>query len=567
MLTKISINNFKTIENAEIELGQNVVFIGPNNSGKTSALQAIALWDTGLKIWLSSKGHDVKVSKRAGVTINKRDLIALSVPDAKLLWKDLHVWDASEEDKIMIQIIAEGINNGEVWRSGFEFYFANPESFYCRPILKNEKDEMIKIPTALADVKVAFLPPMSGLASVEPKIEHGRINVLIGEGQTAQVLRNLCHDVYNANGKTWKMIVDHISSLFGVKLEIPEYIGLRGEITLKYKDQRKNELDISCSGRGLQQTLLLLSYLYSNPGTVVLLDEPDAHLEILRQRHIYRLITEVATEQRCQIIAASHSEVVLNEAVEKDTVIAFVGRPHKINNKGQQVIKSLKEIGFQDYYLAEEKGWVLYMEGTTDLMVLRAMAKKLKHPAEQVIEMPFLHVLGNNVPKNSYNHFFALKEACPDLLGLAIYDKIGFTLEQKEGLTQMMWSKREIENYICNKDVLIEYARGKYEDDIFLHSQSEHRAHIMAETIKEFEDAIQLTKNQSPWDDDFKISDDFLDPLFSKYHEKLGLPANTLRKNAYFELVELLPKEKIHSDIIGTLNLIVEISEKANPSI
>jgi predicted ATPase len=47
VLTKLTIRNFKRFTNAEIELGNPVVFIGPNNSGKTTALQAIALWEVG----------------------------------------------------------------------------------------------------------------------------------------------------------------------------------------------------------------------------------------------------------------------------------------------------------------------------------------------------------------------------------------------------------------------------------------------------------------------------------------------------------------------------------------
>jgi predicted ATP-dependent endonuclease of OLD family len=38
MITKITIKNFKKIEFAEFELGRTVVFVGANNSGKTSAL-------------------------------------------------------------------------------------------------------------------------------------------------------------------------------------------------------------------------------------------------------------------------------------------------------------------------------------------------------------------------------------------------------------------------------------------------------------------------------------------------------------------------------------------------
>ena len=77
-----------------------------------------------------------------------------------------------------------------------------------------------------------------------------------------------------------------------------------------------------------------------------------------------------AQEKHCQVIAASHSEILLNEAADRDVVIAFVGKPHRMDDRGQQVVKSLKEIGFEQYYQAEQTGWVLYLEGSTDLAIL-----------------------------------------------------------------------------------------------------------------------------------------------------------------------------------------------------
>ncbi len=41
-----------------------------------------------------------------------------------------------------------------------------------------------------------------------------------------------------------------------------------------------------------------MAYLMTNPGSVLLLDEPDAHLEILRQSQIYRLLTQVGHANR-----------------------------------------------------------------------------------------------------------------------------------------------------------------------------------------------------------------------------------------------------------------------------
>ena len=43
MLTKLTIRNFKRFGEIEVELGNPVVFVVPNNSGKTSAMQALAL--------------------------------------------------------------------------------------------------------------------------------------------------------------------------------------------------------------------------------------------------------------------------------------------------------------------------------------------------------------------------------------------------------------------------------------------------------------------------------------------------------------------------------------------
>jgi predicted ATPase len=75
MLTKFTVRNFKRFDSVEIELGNPVVFIGPNNSGKTTALQALALWEIGLKRWNEKCKGRQSPNKRSGVTINRRDLI------------------------------------------------------------------------------------------------------------------------------------------------------------------------------------------------------------------------------------------------------------------------------------------------------------------------------------------------------------------------------------------------------------------------------------------------------------------------------------------------------------
>jgi AAA15 family ATPase/GTPase len=91
MLTNIRIKNFKRLRDASFELGKTVVLIGPNNSGKTTALQALALWNIGLKKWNEKRQGKSSSGKRTGVAINRNDLIAVPVSSANLLWNDLHV--------------------------------------------------------------------------------------------------------------------------------------------------------------------------------------------------------------------------------------------------------------------------------------------------------------------------------------------------------------------------------------------------------------------------------------------------------------------------------------------
>lgn len=144
--------------------------------------------------------------------------------------------------------------------------------------------------------------------------------------------------------------------------------------------------------------------------------EPDAHLEILRRRQIYDTLSEVAQRSGAQVIAASHSEVLLNEAALSDVVIAFVGKPHRIDDRGSQAAKALKSIGFEDYCKAEETGWVIYLEGATDLAILQAFARTLGHGAAELLQRPFAHYIGNQ-PNNAWEHFYGVKKAKADLVG------------------------------------------------------------------------------------------------------------------------------------------------------
>ena len=593
MLTKLKARNFKCFEEVEIALGNPVVLIGPNNSGKTTVLQALALWTIGLQRWQEKRSErQSQARKRPGVTINRQDLLTIPHPQANLLWRDLQTRftsrnedDKQETQNIRIELIVSGVDDQDAWECGLEFDYANPESFYCRPLrLDEDGRERMPVPEQAAEVHVAFLPPMSGLAAVETRLDPGALNVRIGEGRTAEVLRNLCYIVSQNKPERWDELTRQIDKLFGVQLNRPRYLEERGEITMKYqqKHSRKKkgkslELDLSSSGRGLQQTLLILVYMYANPGAVVLLDEPDAHLEILRQRQIYTCIKELAEKSNSQIMIASHSEVLLNEAATgQDQIIACVGHPHTLaQGKRNEVLKALTFLGFEDYYQAEQTGWVLYLEGSTDLRILQAFAERLHHiGAQQALARPFVKYVGNTL-KEARRHYYGLKEASSSLRGLALFDHLeedNHVLRNDNGespqgtLQVLMWQRNEIENYFCTREILQAHVGPTAGSQVKLQQltiQAETQRNAMNKAIEEITNALRSLGKGSPWDAKTKASDDVLVPIFKAYSSRLGT-YNEMSKKDLHKLVASIPSpEDIDPEVTTKLDAIAAVAEAA----
>ena len=556
MITKLTVKNFKKLD-ISLDLSSAVVFVGPNNSGKTSALQAITLWDLGLRRWIEARKTS-KAKERLGVTINRRDLFAVPVPSAKQLWWNLHTYEKSQESgkqkKVNIEVRVEGFTKGRNWKFGFEFDYTNAESFYCRLLSDSNPEKESEI---VLDERIGFLPPMSGLSSREDKLEWGSINARIGEGRTAEVMRNLCWQIYSEKPDKWTELAALLKKLFGVEIQAP--INAAGILSMSYREDG-NELDICNAGRGFQQTLLIFSYVYAGHNSVLLLDEPDAHLEIIRQKEIFNLLSDIVKKEHSQLIVATHSEAVLNEAIDKDQVVAFLGKPHTIpTSKRSQLLKSLTQFGFEQYLLAEQKKWVLYVEGATDVAILKAFAGVLNHPVKEYLNEPFVWYMGNQMSKAS-EHFYALQEAVPGLKGLAISDyDANAPIGNERGLEKIVWERKEIENYLPLPEILNDYIAHEMSGDgeslpLF------HNNDVMSQLIQGRIPPVALDDKNDSWWIKTKMSDDFLDIVFGEYFKRMGMPM-LMTKGSYHLLLQFAKPEQIHKEVKEKLDKILALAQ------
>lgn len=302
-------------------------------------MQAIALWHTAFAQWLQKKGGSPEKKKRRGATINRKDLVFLPAMEMNSLW---HYQSIGVKNRNKIQLTVHGREEeNEEWSCGLEINYYNKESFYCRPL-----DKSPFIPEAAKKLNVVLLPPMSGLVNEEPLLEQRRINALLGQGRTAEILRNICYALREKDKQRWEYLCEHIKTLFGADLKDPLIHPGTGLVEISYAETRPDHerkqgrskqvtYDIQSAGHGMQQVMLLLAFLYFNgEGTVLLMDEPDAHLEILQQAEVYKMFREIADSQRSQIIVASHSEKLLNDAARNEAAVSFVGsNPQKLGQR------------------------------------------------------------------------------------------------------------------------------------------------------------------------------------------------------------------------------------------
>jgi len=466
------------------------------------------------------------------------------------------------------------------------------ELVYCKPddaVLAN-----LEFMHYAAQINVELLYPMSGLETEEPILQPGRIDVLLGQGQTAQVLRNLCLMVAKDTPDDWKRIVVLMRRLFNVTLETPQET-TRGAIEMRYKQPDVREaLDVSSSGRGFQQMLLIFAYLYSHKRSVLLVDEPDAHLEILRQKQVYVLLRDIAAENQSQVVMVTHSEVILDEALDNNLTLLMDGKADDLARK-TDIRNSLKHYGAEHYIKARERGYVLYVEGGTDVDMLRALAERLQHPVAQIWDERInSYYVQNNYPDKSLDselerveggfsatprdHFKGLSSLLPQLMGLAILDNDGRDRQGaiEGGLQLSYWRRYEAENYFVTPDVLRRYAQGQYAElelfGGFAFEIDEVLDALVFEKIFQSLDADFQAWKKAPaeaarivWEaktQRIKLST-FAEEFFRKLAERVS-GAMLLKKGELHRLVAIVDPKMITAEVVEKLDLLNHLFESAN---
>lgn len=474
MITKLTLKNFKSIGYQTYEFTNFDLLVGRNNSGKSTILQALAIWQFCVDEFRRSKRSGEK-----GIQIVLPNFTALPVPEFNLLWKDKtdrhwpEIGGKKKQEYILIKIFIEWQrNNGEIGSFGVDLRYHSSQAIYAIP---SGGWKQFRECEATGDLPViAYVPPFSGLEPLEKGADEAAMRQKIGTGQPGSVLRNLLLRVSRDHAEDWKELQEIVKNWFDVELRKPKYDPLKDVyINVEYK-QEKKDYDIISGGSGFHQTLTLLAFLYGYKPTTILLDEPDAHLHVNLQRQIIDIFKEKSQQRNVQFLIATHAEEFVR-GVDVSQIISLLNRIPERIKATPAVIGAMADVSNEEITRVKLAPFIVYLEGETDERIIRAWAVEFKIQKD-IENICFKTMNGGDKEKmkeSADKHFKALQKIVPEVKRLMIFD---FDSDESafhpnaDNPTLFEWKRKNIENYLLVADVWKRAAMqkiGSSQDDIF----------------------------------------------------------------------------------------------------
>ncbi|MGV1791682.1 ATP-dependent nuclease [Rhizobium sp. A37_96] len=492
MIKSIRLTRFKRFSNTTIELHpKGLSFLaGGNNSGKSTLLQAIAVWEFCRFVLEMEKGRESLLPNfpGQGLGLSDDEFSPIAVASLKHLWTNLKSQIAGEEGYSLAIECTWIDRNAAEKRLKLALALTNDRLF-----IKTADTNLTthdKLPS------VAYLPPFAGIVSRENQMSGAERRSMIGRGLAGGVIRNLILDMYKANqrervrlkaGKTkiknsdlaklrredpWEILQATMARIFGTQLDVDPFNELyhsyiRVKCIKGTWDERKftrfpnfQPRDLMAEGSGFLQWLSVYTLALSPNVQTLLLDEPDAHLHPSLQSQLVDALEEIVGMSGKQVLMATHSTEILRWA-DHTKVLAFNGNSARYLAHEEQKISLFIGLG-SDYApkidpLRKSK-CMLIVENDSDARLLKIFAATLnKEWPKGLVIWPWT---GGSAERKQL--FLQLKAEIPDLKALSLRDRDDLELENVDkntlrdksvnnaevNLMLRVWRRRHIESYL-----------------------------------------------------------------------------------------------------------------------
>lgn len=594
-IRKITLHRFKQFKAATIEVQDGLsLLVGSNNSGKSSLLQALATWQFCKTLLEIEKGRSgwLQTKTKAGIGMGIVDFTPLQIPSLNHLWTNLKSYKEKEADGYTLKI-------GVHWRldSGVERHLeiglslVNDRLFIKTTSTNLTAAEIMEEDGSPIDDNVpmiGYLPPFAGITDREGRLTPAMRDRLIGQGLSGGVIRNVLFDLHEENkrkrsklrlGKTkisnsdlkslreqdpWEILLRTIQSTFGTEIKVApfneryhSYLRLecvKGELKdgLFKKFPKYNSRDLMVEGSGFLQWLSVYALALTPAVDVVLLDEPDAHLNATLQKELVAALRKMAETSKKQVLMATHSPELIR-LYEHDKILAFEGQKARYLDDPGGKIRVLAGIGTVHtptlHALMESKR-MLILEAESDARFLQLLAERAEIAWPQNVVLWFW--TGSAAERRKL--FLQLKKEIPDIQAISIRDRddeadetAQASLEDKsnppqgDGFKAMKWRRRHIENYLLC-EAAIARAAAKPEDDVKAYFKDIH--------------GLALPKDTTP--------SDVLIAVRDAHGKEIFMKDNSLKKTFGIkreDVAKALEKKEIAADLLTFFNALLALSK------
>ncbi|MGI2130384.1 AAA family ATPase [Shewanella baltica] len=410
----IELNKFKKFDKINVDLNEFglTLISGVNNSGKTSILHALAVWEYAKILLIKDRGiesllEDYDVDKK-GLGIAPESFSPISIPSLRYLWKDQKII-GSYQLKIKV-----GWKGSESRNLFLELAFTLNGNNFAAKKSNSNLSSTDKIPT------IAYLPPFGGMNENESWLSKADRRKLIGKGQAGSVIRNLLLDLHtaheeiieleknklfpgkkrltkadqeklNAINTEWRQLKEILAEVFHVNLFVHEFDShFHNFISVDVLDLVKNsetqekernlssKRDLMVEGSGFLQWLSVFALALDKNNDVLLLDEPDAHLHSSLQTLLLDKLEKICEGNSKKILMVSHSSDLI-KSIDYQKVLHVENSKAEYLKNNEEKVLVLEGLGSKYFPLLDsiiEYKKVLLVENSSDARILKSLCEK-----------------------------------------------------------------------------------------------------------------------------------------------------------------------------------------------
>ncbi|KQW05601.1 hypothetical protein ASC66_11515 [Leifsonia sp. Root4] len=506
-ITNVTIKRFKQFKDDELELRDGLTIVaGGNNAGKSSLLQALAVWEFCKVATLAEKGAVALTAGglgAQGLGIGDDEFSPINVPTLNHLWTNLRSSKVPDIDpdgytlSIGCRWEGEGDKEGHLQ---FSLSLANDRLFV--KVSDSNLADGDPVPT------IAYLPPFAGISAREERATGAMRRRRVGEGLAGAVLRNLLLDMRLANtrkrdelakGKTrvpekdladlresdpWELLQSTLREIFSAEIVMGEfneeyhsYIQanvVKGTVD-GYKltrHQGYKPRDLMVEGSGFLQWLSVYTLATSPATDVLLFDEPDAHLHAALQAQMVERLSQLAAQFGKQVLLATHSTEIIRATPAAEILEVRNRSSNRFRYLGQDEQKVGLMVGIGSDYApridrVRKTKRMLFYEGKSDKPILVALAKVagIDWPQNIADWQTSDHVKERKIVwRNLRSEFgeveaLSIRDRDDETAGSVESDLTDKNNGHEEGFIALKWRRRYIEAYLIWPDAIAAAAK------------------------------------------------------------------------------------------------------------